>query len=571
MSYISMQFESHMDQKVWMIFGGVGLFLTGMYLMEGALSHLASRNFKLLLRRNTSTNARAVSTGIITTALLQSSSIVSFLTLAFASSGIIRLQNALAVILGANIGTTLSNWVIATVGFSFSIDMIWYPVLGIAGLCLVVFRHDRKAEQICFFLLGLTFLFIALGLMKNGMLDTVQRFDFAAFSQYPPFVFVLIGFVITFLIQSSNATMAITLSALFAKAIPFDLAVAVVIGSELGTSLKLVLAAAGSSPEKKRVAAGNILLNLVTTIIAFVFMYPLIRLINDGLGVRDPLQALVGFQMAINIAATLAFFPFLSHISRYLEKYFGENGHRATLYTDERIPSLPGLAEEIFRLEVFYFMKRVLAYNAAEFRLSGSDLGLEGIFTEKEWKKENARSSLAERYDEIKRAQGEIIEYYVHLQKRLSDPAQLSRVNRYMRAVQNAMHAAKGFKDIRHNSNELLQSGNDLKFGQFSMFSKVIQENLRELAGSLNGIGQDVAERSLQGLLEKNEADYADMLQRIYSEAGKHALPEKDISTLQNMNREIYSANRAMIHALGDFLLDGPASETLTDPPPRER
>jgi phosphate:Na+ symporter len=103
------------------------------------------------------------------------------------------------------------------------------------------------------------------------------------------------------------------------------------------------------------------------------------------------------------------------------------------------------------------------------------------------------------------------------------------------------------------------------------MFSKVIQENLRELAGSLNGIGQDVAERSLQGLMEKNEADYADMLQRIYSEAGKHALSEKDISTLQNMNREIYSANRAMIHALGDFLLDGPASETLTDPPPRER
>ena len=355
-----------------MVFGGVGLFLIGMHLLETALSQLASRDFKLLLRRNTSNNGRAVFSGIITTALLQSSSIVSFMTLAFAGSGIIKLQNALAVILGANIGTTISNWIIATLGFTFNIDMIWYPLLGLGGIILILFRENKKIEQISFFFIGLTFLFIALGFMKSGMIDTVKRFDFAAFSHYPPISFVIIGFLITFLIQSSGATVALTLSALYANAIPFQLAVAVIIGSELGTALKLVLAAIGSSPEKKRLAAGNILLNLVTTICAFIFLYPLIDLVTIKMGIVNPLQGLVAFQTLINVAATILFFPFLNWISRMLEQWFKEDNRQSTLYIDGSVPSLPGLAHEIFRLEVFYFLKRVIAYNAAEFRVSNT-------------------------------------------------------------------------------------------------------------------------------------------------------------------------------------------------------
>jgi phosphate:Na+ symporter len=556
-----------MDSKIWMVFGGVGLFLIGMHLLETALSQLASRDFKLLLRRNTSNNARAVMTGVITTALLQSSSIVSFMTLAFAGSGIIKLQNALSVILGANIGTTISNWIIATLGFTFNIDMIWYPLLGLGGIILVFFRENKKAEQVCFFFIGLTFLFIALGFMKNGMLDTVNRFDFAAFNQYPPITFVLIGFIITFLIQSSGATVAITLSALFAKAISFDLAVAVVIGSELGTALKLVLAAAGSSPEKKRLAAGNILLNLVTTILAFIFLYPLIDLVTKKMGIADPLQGLVAFQTVINVAATILFFPFLNLISGLLEKWFVEDNLRSTLYIDETIPSVPGLAQEIFRLEVFYFLKRVLAYNAAEFQVSNSEIGLEGIFTEKEWKKEKTQNHLHDRYSEIKKAQGEIIAYYVKMQKIMSNHIEIAQVNQYMKSVQSAMHAAKGIKDISHNKNELLQSGNDIKFEQFSLFSRIIQKNLLQMSVQLNNTNDTLLISQLQDHLKDIQSDYQELLDSIYTKAGKDALLEKDISTLQNMNRELYSANKALIYSISDFRLDNIRSEEVKNFP----
>jgi phosphate:Na+ symporter len=552
-----------MNSKIWMLFGGVGLFLIGMHLLETALSQLASRNFKLLLRRNTSNNTRAVFSGIVTTALLQSSSIVSFMTLAFAGSGIIKLHNALAVILGANIGTTLSNWLIATLGFSFNIDMIWYPLLGLGGIILVLFRGNKKIEQLCFFFIGLTFLFIALGFMKTGMIDTVKRFDFHTFNNYPPIFFVFIGFIITFLIQSSGATVAITLSALYAKAIPFNLAVAVIIGSELGTALKLVLAAVGSSPEKKRLAAGNILLNLVTTVMAFIFLYPLIDLVTKKMNIIDPLQGLVAFQTVINVAATLLFFPFLNFVSSLLEKWFTENNNRSTLYIDETIPSVPGFAQEIFRLEVFYFLKRVMAYNAAEFQLSNSEIGLEGSFTDKEWKKEKSHNNLDDRYSEIKKAQGEIIAFYVKMQKIMSNPDELAQVNQYMKSVQSAMHAAKGFKDINHNKNELLQSGNDLKFQQFAQFSRIIQKNLQQLSALLNNSIKEDIIKKLQEQLNQIQANYKELLDSIYVKAGKNILLEKDISTLQNMNRELYSANKSLIYASSDFMLGNNQSEEV--------
>jgi phosphate:Na+ symporter len=445
--------------------------------------------------------------------------------------------------------------------------MIWYPLLGIGGIILVMFKQNKKIEQICFFFIGLTLLFIALGFMKNGMLNTVERFDLGSFNQYPPIAFVFLGFIITFLIQSSGATMAITLSALFAKAIPFDLAVAVVIGSELGTALKLVLAATGSSPEKKRLAAGNILLNLATTILAFAFLYSLIDLVTLKMNISDPLQALVVFQIVINIAATVLFFPFLNYISRILEKWFTENNDRSTFYIDETIPRVPGFAQEIFRLEVFYFLKRVMAYNAAEFKLSNSEIGLEDIFTEKEWMKEKSHNHLHDRYSEIKKAQGEIIAYYVKMQKNMSNPEELSQVNQYIKSVQSAMHAAKGFKDIQHNKNELLQSGNDLKFGQFALFSNIIHKNLQQLAELIQKVNTEEIISKMEKQLTDIQVDYKELLNSIYATAGKNALLEKDISTLQNMNRELYSANKSLIYAVSDFLLDNQQSEHIKNLP----
>jgi phosphate:Na+ symporter len=372
---------------------------------------------------------------------------------------------------------------------------------------------------------------------------------------YPAAAYVVIGFGITFLIQSSNATMAIALSALHAGAIPFETAVAVVIGSELGTALKLVLASAGHGKEKRRVAMANIILNGATTLIAYVGMYPLIDVVHDAMGVTDPLQALVAFQFLINLASAILFLPFLGVLSRRLERSFDDTDHRASLYLDERVPSLPGLALEIFRLEVFFFLKRVLAHNAAAFRIDGASLDLTGLLTAKEEARLTSRDRGQDGYAELKRAQGEMMEYYVRLQERLGDPADLARAARWMQSVQEAMHAAKAFKDIHADRQELLRSGNDLKYSQFAHFSKAVRDSLARMAELLQGVDAAGTRERLEALQQENRTQYQHMLEGIYQVTGTDRLPEKDVSTLQNMNREIFSAHRAMVQALTDFLL----------------
>lgn len=545
--------------------GGIGLFLAGMYLMEGAVARLAGRRFKLLLRRHTSTHLRATMSGVLITAVLQSSSLVSFIVLAFAGNGMLRLQNALAVILGANIGTTLSNWLIATLGFSFRIDLLWMPVMGIAGTTLFIFQQRKGVVAFCHFFLGLSFLFIALDFMKQGMLGVVESFDLIQLSHAPMFLFVTAGFVITFLIQSSTATMALTLSALHSKAIPFDAAVAIVIGSELGTSLKLMLASMTGSADKKRLAAGNIILNLATTIIAFLFMTPLIRLVTDVFGISHPLHALVMFQLVINTAATLLFLPFLKKLADALSKRYTEGEHRATLYIDRRIPSIPSLSLEIFRLEVAYFVKRVLAYGAAEFRIREAYHELERLFTEKEWLREEGMNHAQDRYREIRTAQGELIEYYAGLQKSGLSRDELEESARLMQAVQEAMHAAKGFKDIAHNKNELLQSGNDLKFDQFNFFSELVLRNLKRLGTFYDDCRQVREAADPKRQLEDIRRDYLSSLDHIYKLAGRDSLPERDISTLQNLNRELYSAHRAVTLAITHLATNGMRAVDLDD------
>jgi phosphate:Na+ symporter len=545
---------------IWMAFGGIGLFLAGIWLMEAALGRLVGRNFKLLLRRNTANDLRAALTGAVTTAVLQSSSIVSLLTLSFAGSGLIRLRNALAVILGANVGTTLSNGIIATLGFGYDIDAVWYPLLGIAGIGVFLFEDRRTWGDLSRFLLGIAFLFIALGFLKQGMGATVRAFDLRRLEGAPTLAYVLAGFAITFLIQSSTATMAIALSALHAQALAFETAVALVIGSELGTSLKLLLVSAGHAADKRRVAVANIVLNGTTTLIAYAGMHPLIGVVRASMGVSDPLQALVAFQFLINMASALLFLPFLGLLSRRLERRFHDPDHRSSLYLDERVPALPGLALEVFRLEVFFFLKRVLAHNAAAFRIDGAALDLSGLLTGKEESKLDARRRQHDPYADLKKAQGELMEYYVRMQKRLGNPADLALANRWMQAVQEAMHAAKGFKDIHADREELLQSGNDVKFSQFALFSRSVRERLSQMAHLLQGGGAQGLRPQLEEGQRENRTRYLQMLDGIYRVAEQDHLPEKDISTLQNMNRELFSAHRAMLQAIGDFLTEEPAA-----------
>ena len=191
---------------------GVGLFLFAMYLLEESLKNLSGRNFKLFLQRTTKNRVGAVAGGAVVTGVLQSSSMVSLMVLAFVGAGVFTMKNAMAIILGANLGTTLDSWLVATLGFKVDIEVAAYPVVFIGGMLLILFGNRKKIKYISYFLFGFGLLFIGLAFMKTAMEGQVKTFDFSQYADMPLLVFLFIGFIITSLVQSSSVTMALTLS-----------------------------------------------------------------------------------------------------------------------------------------------------------------------------------------------------------------------------------------------------------------------------------------------------------------------------------------------------------------------
>ncbi|MCB0385035.1 MAG: Na/Pi cotransporter family protein, partial [Bdellovibrionales bacterium] len=254
--------------EYWKFIAGLGFFLFGMTRMEEALKELAGRSFKRFLRHYTTNHFLSIINGALTTAVLQSSSVVTLMILAFVGAEIITLGNALGIILGANLGTTFTGWVVASLGFKMDLEALVLPLIGIGCSGLVFLGPRFRFYHFLAFMAGLGFLFMGLDFMKSSMETLSQSVSLEFLAGWGAFAYLLFGAGFTALIQSSSATMMITLSALNADILTLHQAAALVIGADLGTTVTALLGAAQGTPTKKRVAMAHFLFNLVTDLLA---------------------------------------------------------------------------------------------------------------------------------------------------------------------------------------------------------------------------------------------------------------------------------------------------------------
>src|SRR6188474_1757233 len=425
---------------IWKMLAGVAIFLLGVMLMEESLQVLAGRRFKLFLKKQTQNKLKAIGGGAIVTAVLQSSSIVGLMVLAFVGAGIIAMQNALAIILGANLGTTVSNWIVALVGFKVNIENIALPVTGIAGLGYVIFDKSSPLYNWSRFLLGFSFLFVGLGYIRSGIEEIVKQVDLTQYENSPVIVFVLVGFIITTIIQSSSATMALTLSALFAGGINLYDSMAITLGSEVGTTIKLFIASIKGTAVKKRVALGNFLINIITVSVVIIFLSPVNRLITETIGIKDNLIALVFFQSFINIFGIILFYPLLNVLGRFLEKRF-LSADDETMFIHKVDVKEPSTALDALEKETNHFIEVVCIYSLDCFEIANK------LQKESKLNKKFIGHNVFEKYDYIKFLYGEIHGYYIQMQKTATNKEDVEKLDRFMSSVRNAMYAAKSFKD----------------------------------------------------------------------------------------------------------------------------
>ena len=262
------------------LIGSLGLFLYGMKIMSEGLQKLAGEQLRNILAIMTKNRVMGVFTGVLITALIQSSSAASVMVVSFANAGLLTLSQSIGVIMGANIGTTVTAWMISLFGFGkFSISIISIPLFGI-GLPLI-FSARSKRKSLGEFIFGFAFLFLGLDYLKASMPDLqnnpeVLAFvaDFADLGFLSTLIFLFIGTVLTVIVQSSSATVAITLIMCSRGWIDFESAAAMILGENIGTTITANLAALSANVSAKRAAFSHLLFNVLGVIwMLFVFNY----------------------------------------------------------------------------------------------------------------------------------------------------------------------------------------------------------------------------------------------------------------------------------------------------------
>ena len=286
--------------NVFSVLGGLAMFLYGMALMSEGLQKSAGDRLRAFMAKMTSNAFKRVLTGTVVTCLVQSSSATTIMVVSFVNAGLLTLGNAIGVIMGANIGTTLTAW-ITSLGFSVNIALFAVPMMGVG----FVLHSSKKAtmKNIGQFLMGFAVMYVGLTFMKdcsNAVLGQYQTGMMNFFGSINGFgfwsilLFLVAGAVLTIVLQASSATMAITMLLAASGLIDFKLAVAMVLGENIGTTITANIAAAVANTSAKRAARAHTIFNIVGVIWVLCVFGPIVKLIcmiMTELGFQDPMAA----------------------------------------------------------------------------------------------------------------------------------------------------------------------------------------------------------------------------------------------------------------------------------------
>ena len=309
---------------------GLGLFLWGMSHLEEGVKRLSGGTLDRWLHNATRSSTRAIGVGALATALVQSSSLITLLAMSFVSAGLISLPGAIALLFGANLGTTTGAWLIASIGLRFDLAHYAMPLLalGLIGSRL----SSGILASIASLILGIGLLFLGIDFMKLGF-ETWQdglRLDGLGGNRlwhWP--LFVLFGIIATVVTQSSHATLLLTLTALASGQLPYLPALAIAIGANVGTTVTAVLGALAAGSAARRLAGAHVVFNLVTAAIALLLLMPLAWLVDviatvSGIAATAWPLKLALFHTLFNLLGIVVMLPLIPRLANALERRFPE-------------------------------------------------------------------------------------------------------------------------------------------------------------------------------------------------------------------------------------------------------
>ncbi|MBU3071404.1 Na/Pi symporter [Aestuariicella sp. G3-2] len=349
--------------------GGLGLFLLAVSMITDGLKQAAGKSLRTILANWTNTPLKGIASGFFMTAIVQSSSAVTVAAIGFVNAGLLNMRQALGIIYGSNIGTTITAWLVAILGFNLNIPAFALPLIGI-GMLIKLIRQDGQAASFGLAIVGFGLFFIGIDVLKAAFEGIILTFDISQFTAEGLSgiaMFLLIGIALTVLTQSSSASIALTITAATSGIVGLYAAAAMIIGANVGTTSTAAIATIGATSHAKRVALAQVIFNVGTGVVA-LFILPLMFLVIKGLshflGLSTiPSVTLALFHTAFNVIGVIMVYPLNNRLADFLERRFISRQQKQMLpkYLDKSIAKTPVLAVNAITLELIDVSRRVQA------------------------------------------------------------------------------------------------------------------------------------------------------------------------------------------------------------------
>ncbi len=458
------------------IAGGISVFLLGMLSLERGFKTFTGGMLERILQKTTDTLWKSLSFGFISTVLMQSSGLVSVITISFLSAGLIDLVAGIGIVFGANLGTSSGAWLIAGLGLKVNISSYAMPLLVFGALG--IFQADKKVKSIGTILAGLGFLFLGIHYMKEGFQsfeNTINLVDYAMTGVKGLLVYTAVGIIVTIIMQSSHATILLILTALSVRQITYDNALALVIGANVGSTITAIIGSLSANIQGKRLAGAHLFLNLFTGLFTLVFINQFIAAVDIisaslGIAATDNALKLATFDSLSNLTGIILILPFVNYLVSVLEKLFKEkHPHRfKPKYLNPSAMKFPETAIESVRLESIHLYENAIPVILHTFGLHKRDLvdanhikqRLEQINDPVEWE-------IDARYEERIKGIYSAIIAFISQAKFTRETSQSTQLSLLRDANRNLVEAIKDTKHLQKNWLRFMASDNRATINEY--------------------------------------------------------------------------------------------------------
>lgn len=526
--------------NIWMLIAGLGVFLYSMHLLEQAVKDLGGDMLRNIIKKYTSGTLWSISTGAVVTAILQSSSAVSLMVLAFAGAGFIDLVGSIGVIIGSNLGTTITSWLIAGLGFKFSIEAVSLPFVGIGGLGMVFINKRKILAKICTLIFAFGLLLLGLGYMKEATDVLAENIDIAHWGDYK-LLFLLGGILLAALMQSSSAAVLIAFSGIYSGIFDWDAATHIVVGTALGTTITVFLGSITGAVLQKRIAASHFFLNLVTVVLALLLMPLLNLLILEWWNFReDMVIGLAVFHTTFKFIGVVLFAVFLTPYAKFIRWVVKEHIPTHTRYISNITSEVPEAGIKALSDEVTLFQNMSLYFILKVFRLSVTQGVIPG-FTHRYRLKEFQAMDEATRYEYLKDLQAEIYNFAFNIRSREIKPEEDLLVRKQLQALRHYLMAVKKCKDLSTDIKKFTNSSYETVRNISTDMMKTMANVARDLSDIMD---QQEDKKAIENKLEKLDSQADDFLNtsidQIIKMVEKKEIPPREQSSLLAIQNEFH-------------------------------